>query len=227
MLLNKHRTLLLTLLALLLTTTTVTAQIIPEGVGDRELTLVNPLSGDGVTISVLRLAYIVGGLILLVAGWRVHRLALGIGGAIVGATFALSFVPPDSGLFIELIALLIGGVIGGALASFVFYLGVFLLGAYIGLLVTAQIWLVAFGVQPGLIAQIIGALIGGFLLLALSFELVVLVTAAAGAVMLAQAFNLQLIVALVLLVIGVLIQAAIARRSGRSAFRRRRATDTF
>lgn len=72
-------------------------------------------------------------------GYRILKLSVGIAGFIAGAAggwaLASALAPANSG--IALVCVLIGGVIGAALCLWLFFLGIFLLGASAGMVVGA------------------------------------------------------------------------------------------
>jgi hypothetical protein len=157
-----------------------------------------------------RLLMVVGGVILLVAGWRIYEVIIVIAGFLIGASIATSLVITDSALM-NLIVLIIGGLIGAALSIFLYYVAVFLIGAYIGIALTGGL-AAAMGFDPvSALVLLIGGVLGGALLLGLSFEFLVLVSALVGAQMLTLALGLDVIWTLVLAVIGVVLQLGLMR----------------
>lgn len=167
-----------------------------------------------------RLVLIIGGVVLLVAGWRVYDFIVIIAGLLIGAMVAASLVTTDNAVIL-LAALLIGGLIGAAVAYFLYYVAVFLIGAYIGILLTNAL-AAALSLTPvSALVLLIGGLVGGLVLIGLSFEFLVLLSALVGAQMLALGLGLEVIWTLIFAVVGVIIQFALMR-SFRYDFRRRR-----
>lgn len=176
--------------------------------------ITNPFAGEGLTPDLLRVIYVVAGLLLLVIGYRVFDIAIAVAGAVVGAGFALSLLGGQGSDLVSLIVLIVGGIIGAILARFLQYIAVFLIGAYIGANVALSVWAI-FSPEPlGLVLVALFAVLGGLILLGLYFQLTVVVTAAVGAVLLTQAFGLNTIWLVALFVVGALVQFALARRAG-------------
>lgn len=168
---------------------------------------------------VVRLLMIVFGVLLLLAGWRIYDYIALIAGFIVGALIAMSLVPAGDTL-VTLIGALIGGVIGAALGAFLYYIAVFLIGVYVGVVLTNGL-AAMLGLAPvSPLVLLIGGLTGGLLMVALSFELLILFSALVGAQMITLALGLQPVWTLVLAAIGVIIQLGLAR-TFRYDFRRR------
>lgn len=158
----------------------------------------------------LRLLLIVAGALLLVAGWRISQFVIIITGMAVGAILAVTLAAEAEGV-IPLAALIIGGLLGAALAALVYTVAVFFIGAYIGL-VLMNAGAAALGVEEvSAVALVVGAVIGGAVLLGLSFQLLVLLSAVVGAQMLTQGLDLAPEWTLLLAIGGILIQLAAIR----------------
>jgi len=159
---------------------------------------------------IARVLLILGGVILLVAGWRVYDFITLIAGFLIGVMVALSLVTTDNTL-INIAALLIGGLIGAALGYFLFYVAVFLIGAYIGIVLTngLAIQFTLFPANP--IVLLLGALIGGLVLTGLSFQFLILLSALIGAQMVTLGLGLGPVWTLVLAAIGIIVQIILAR----------------
>lgn len=190
----------------------------------------NPFTNAGIAPSTLRVLYIVAGALLLILGWRLADYIIGLAGFVIGAGIGMSLVPPGNDA-LTLIALVAGGLLGAVLAMALQYVAIFLVGAYVGAVLTAQLW-AAISVTPlPTLALIIGAAIGGLVLLALSFQFLVIVSAAIGALLIGMALGLPLLWTAVLFVVGIIVQVALARFSGtpivyrRRVYRRRVARD--
>jgi hypothetical protein len=159
---------------------------------------------------VARVLLIIGGVLLLVAGWRIYDFVTLIAGFLIGAMIALSLVVTDNTL-ITVAAILIGGLIGAALGYFLYYIAVFLIGAYIGVVVTSGLAF-QFSLGPvNPVVLLIGALLGGLLLIGLSFQFLILLSALVGAQMLALGLGLAPIWTLILAAVGIVVQLALAR----------------
>jgi hypothetical protein len=122
------------------------------------------------------------------------------------------------------------GVVGIMLATFAYYVAIVLFGGYIGYLLTANIvaWAgLSLAGNTFLLVLIIGAVLGAALALALSFELIVVLTAYMGAVILVSGLGLVnsangFLWLIGLFILGLVVQAAIARSQNERVFRRRR-----
>lgn len=167
-----------------------------------------------------RVLLVIGGVILLIGGWRIYDFVIIVAGFLIGASFAVSLVPPDDTLLV-LAALLIGGLIGAGLGLLLYHVAVFLIGAYIGAILTASA-AAALDLTPiSSLVLLIGAILGGVILLVLSFELLVLLSAIVGAQMLALGLGLGAAWVLLFTVIGIVIQLALMRSFNYSIRRRR------
>jgi hypothetical protein len=220
----------LSLLVLLLVAGTVAAQdggLFGDVVGTR-VTLVNPFTGSPMTVTLLRVIYIGAGAVLLLAGWSAYRLALSLAGFAVGASFGASLTA-QYGAVSSLIVTVALGMLGGALAYYVYLLAVAAVGGFVGLYVTGQI-VVAFSLTlsqwPLQAVYATGVIVGAGLALALAVELTVILTSAVGAVMLAGGTGLingrfGALWTLVLFAMGVAVQIGIARARGGNPFQKR------
>jgi hypothetical protein len=168
-----------------------------------------------------RVLLVIGGVVLLIAGWRIYEFIIVLAGLLMGASVGLALVG-ESEMLIQAAALLIGGLIGAALAVFLYYVAVFLIGAYIGIILTGAI-AVALGVDPvSSLVILIGAIVGGLLLLALSMELLILLSALVGAQLLSLGLGLGPEWTLIFAVLGVIVQLIAARSFGYDIRRRPR-----
>jgi hypothetical protein len=159
---------------------------------------------------IVKVLLVVGGVILLFVGWRIYHIVILLAGFLVGAAFAAALVGEASTLM-TLAAILIGGLIGAVLSYFLYYVAVFVIGAYIGILITGGLANVL-GLAPvSPLVLLFGAVIGGAVLLALSIELLVILSALVGAQMITLALGLGVEWTLILAVIGVIIQLLTAR----------------
>jgi len=207
------------------------AQGIGETLSNTNISFVNPLTGEGFTVTLFRVLYAVGGLVLLFLGWRFFRVALSVGGFVVGSSIGASIaLQAGLGQFAVLLSSLLVGVVGALLALFAFWIGVALAGGYVGWLLAEAItsWLSIQFANPNtlLLVLIVGAVLGAALAIALAFELTVVLTAYLGAVMVAAGFGLigsgtGFVWVVALFILGLVVQVVIARRTGGSAFQRR------
>jgi hypothetical protein len=177
---------------------------------------------------IARVLLILGGVILLVAGWRVSDFITLIAGFLIGVMVALSLVPSDNSL-ISIATILIGGLIGAALGYFLFYVAIFLIGAYIGIVLTNGLAIQLTLLPANPIVLVLAALIGGLVLTGLSFQFLILISALIGAQMITLGLGLAPVWTLVLAAVGVIVQIGLARyynfdlrRPRRAYFFRRR-----
>jgi len=114
-------------------------------------------------------------------GYRAFKVVLGIVGFAVGAYLGAVAGAYFTGGFgvVAVITALVGGLIGAALVSFVYYVGIFVLGALGGWVIYTMIAGAA-GYGPHLILLIVLALIGGILALFFQKFLIIISTAFIG-----------------------------------------------
>lgn len=168
---------------------------------------------------VTQVVLLLGGVVLLLIGWRIYNFIIILSGALIGASLAVSLVSAD-GTGIQIAALLIGLVLGGVLAALLYYVAVALIGAYIGAVVTTEI-AVALSLTPiSIWAVVVGAILGAIILVGLSFELLVLYASIVGAQMITLALGLPAYATLALVILGVLLQITLVRRFGYDVRRR-------
>ncbi|MEO8393923.1 MAG: hypothetical protein ABI700_13105 [Chloroflexota bacterium] len=166
-----------------------------------------------------RILLILGGVVLLIAGWVVYEWIILIAGFLIGATTALASFPQANTL-VALVVFLIGGVIGIALGALLYYVAVFLIGAFLGIVI-AQGIAAALSVPPiSTIGILVAGIVGGLILVLLAQELLVVLSAIVGAQMVALALSLGIGWMLLLALIGIVVQFAAARTRGVD-FRRR------
>jgi hypothetical protein len=203
---------------------------ISSSLSETQVSWVNPFTGEGVSVTLFRLLYIVAGVLLLVMGWRAYKVALGVIGFAIGSGVGASIVSnAGGGPALVLMASLLVGIIASMLAVFAYYVAVVIFGGYVGVLLTGLVLpMLGITAEPStnLLFLIVGAVLGGALALALSFELVVVLTSYLGAVMLAAGLRLTaqpngLVWVAALFILGVVVQIAVARSMNENAFRRR------
>lgn len=170
--------------------------------------------------ALMRAILIVGGLVLLIIGWRMYDWIVPIAGIVVGATIALSLVP-DNNTLLAVAAIVVGGLIGAALGYFLFYVAVFVIGAYIGIVLTGALLNMLSTTQPNEVVLLIGGVIGGLVLIGLSFQFLVVLAALTGAQMVALGLGLPALWMIVLAVASIILQFGLMR-SYNYDFRRRR-----
>ncbi|HEX2908290.1 MAG TPA: hypothetical protein VHO69_15570 [Phototrophicaceae bacterium] len=193
-----------------------------ESTGDQTvIQFYNPFTTVGLGPSALRILYLVAGIVLLLVGWRITDYIVALAGFVIGAGVGMSLAPAGNEA-VMLLALVAGGFIGAMLAIALQPVAVFLVGAYLGAIITGQAW-AAFDPMPIPVwASVLGGVIGGLLMLALAFQLLVLVSAALGALLVSMALGLPLLWTMILFVIGVVIQVLLASATSTPLMTRRR-----
>lgn len=123
---------------------------------------------------------VAGGLVALVAGYRVFRAVLGIYGFILGAFVATSAMgTSDTGWLIA--TALIGGLIGALIFIAAYFIGVALIGAGLAAIAVNLIWGQLAGGAPPALAIIIAAIVGALASLSLQRYVIIVGTAFGGA----------------------------------------------
>ena len=121
------------------------------------------------------------GILICFWGYRLLKLTLGVMGFIAGATggwaVGLSLAPGNNG--IALVCAVIGGVIGAVLCIWLFFLGIFLLGASAGAIVATALFSAA-GNQPQPILVLVVAIVFGLIALVMQKLMIVVSTAFIG-----------------------------------------------
>jgi hypothetical protein len=159
---------------------------------------------------IARIMLIMGGIVLLLAGWRVYEFIILIAGFMIGAAVAVSLVVTES-ILVNIAIMLIGGLIGAALSAFIYPVAVFLIGAWVGIALTGGL-ATALAITPvSSLALLLGGLIGGIVLVALSFQFLILLSALVGAQMLTLSLGLAAVWTIILTVIGVIVQLGLVR----------------
>jgi hypothetical protein len=117
-------------------------------------------------------------------------------------------------------AVLVGGLVGAAVSVYIYLLGVFLIGAYMGIVLTGALAgeLSLTPISP--LVLLIGGVIGGLILIGLSFQFLVVISSVVGAQMLTLGLGLDAIWMVLLTVIGIVLQLWFMRHYNYS-YRRR------
>jgi len=166
-----------------------------------------------------RIVLLIGGLILLLIGWRIYEFIILLASFVIGATFAVSLLD-DPNTVLMIASLIIGGVVGMFVGGLVYYAAVFFIGAFIGINLANGLAALLDIAPISSLALVVAGVIGGVILVSLSFELLVLLAAVVGAQMVALALDLGSEWTIVLAVGGIVLQIAAIRRSGRKIRRR-------
>jgi hypothetical protein len=124
---------------------------------------------------------LVAGVVLCFFGYRLLRLTLALAGFGVGLALGLALarlIPGTSQVFVLIVGLVLG-VLGAVLATLLYKVGVFLLGAGAGVLI-ASVVLAATGWHYPMIARLLAAVAGGVLALILERPVISVLSALAG-----------------------------------------------
>lgn len=164
---------------------------------------------------IVKVLMVIGGAILLLAGWRVYNWIVLLAGIFIGGSMAVALVGSPNTL-ISIIAFLVGALIGAGLAVFLYYVAVFLIGGYFGV-VFATMLSASLGWQPlPYWALLIVLVIGGIIMLSLSYELLVVLASVLGAQLIVIALGLTpaTLWILGLALLGIVLQTGLMWRLG-------------
>jgi hypothetical protein len=123
---------------------------------------------------------ILGGAITCFAGYRLFRIVLGIYGFILGAMLASSIVGV-SNTFGQIIAAIVGGLVGALILVMAYFVGIALVGAGLGALVVHVVWGQSSASDPPAVAVILASVAGAIVAMVLQRYVIVVGTAFAGA----------------------------------------------
>ena len=126
------------------------------------------------------IALVLGGAIACFAGYRLFRMVLAIYGFFIGAMLASS-VMASSNAFGMVVAALVGGVIGSIALFFAYFVGIALVGAGFGALVSHFGWAQVSATDPPLTVVLICVAIGTVAALVLQRYVIIVSTAFFGA----------------------------------------------
>jgi hypothetical protein len=137
------------------------------------------LSGEAaVLIALVSMAF---GLLNCFFGYRMFRIMLGVYGFFLGAVAGFAFVStvaPGQTLWL-LLGAVVGGLLGAVLMVLFYFVGVFILGALAGALLTDTLALV-FGMEAHLLVVAVGALVAAIAAVFFQRIAVILATALSG-----------------------------------------------
>lgn len=167
-----------------------------------------------------RLLFLIGGALLLLGGWRIYDYIVIVAGFLIGALLAIALIDSENTILL-IAAFLVGGLLGGALSVYVYAAAVFVIGAYIGIVLTAGIIDLFTNDSVSSLILLLGGLVGGLLLVGLSFEFLIIISVVVGAQMIALAMGLSPTWTLLFAVLGLIVQFAVMRNY-KYDFRRRR-----
>ena len=182
-----------------------TTEVTTETIEDFLERLINAPQSD-----FMRLLLVVGGTILVLVGWRVYDYIVLIAGFLIGAAITLSLVTTESTL-VTVGAALTGGLVGAFLSAFFYPVGVFLIGAYVGIVLAGALAGEASTSPISPWVLLIGGLIGGLILYRLSFQFLVIVSSVVGAQMITLGMGLEPIWTIILAIVGIILQLYLVR----------------
>jgi MFS family permease len=169
-------------------------------------------------LNVVTILQILFGFLLLLMGRRLFWLFVGLIGFIVAAQLAADFLGPEPPWLVLVVALavgLLGALIAVVIPALAAAVAGFLAGTYLVYVLLANLQLQP-GPTLGWILAVVGGIIGAVLAVALLDWALIILSSLAGATAIVQAIALQptveTIVFVVLVVIGVIVQAALVRR---------------
>jgi hypothetical protein len=186
----------------------------------RELIKVDSvLARLGPTQNVLRIAAILGGLFLMLAGRKIYRYVVAMPGFLVGATAGVQLAHNfTQGNLWLILGLLFGGFLGAWLALTLHDIAIFVIGAIGGIYIANLVWNLLSPVETPLYVDVIGAIFGGVALSGMAKIWMTLLSAAAGATMVAWGANGGILVVIFLFVVGLGAQYGFARAAGEDVF---------
>ena len=126
------------------------------------------------------LTLVVGGALACFAGYRLFRIVLAVYGFVLGAMFASSLMGATS-TGAQVVAAILGGLIGAAILTLAYFVGIALVGAGLGALVAHVAWQSFGSGDPPAIAVILLAVAGAIGSMLLQRYVIVVATAFGGA----------------------------------------------
>lgn len=123
---------------------------------------------------------VAGGALTCLAGYRLFRLVLGIYGFILGAMLASSVVGASNTLGM-VVAALVGGLCGALILVLAYFVGIALVGAGLGALLTHVVWSRVATEDPAAVAIVLASIAGAILAMMLQRYVIVVSTAFGGA----------------------------------------------
>jgi hypothetical protein len=160
------------------------------------------------------------GVVVLFLGRKLFWLFVAVAGFLAGLNFAtrvITGLPDWEVLIIAVIAAVIGAVLAVLLQKVAIALAGFFVGGYL-VMELLRVMNVAVG-QYGWVAYLVGGVIGALLVLALFDWALIFLSSLSGAALIAQNApvdrSLSAVIMIVLLIAGIMVQAALMRRTAR------------
>jgi hypothetical protein len=127
------------------------------------------------------LLLMLGGALSCFAGYRTFRVVLGLYGFILGAMLASSMMAPSNAVGM-VAAALVGGVVGALILMFAYFVGIALVGAGLGALLTHLAWnALKPSVDPPAVVVIAVSIFGAVIAMLLQRYVIIIGTAFGGA----------------------------------------------
>ena len=123
---------------------------------------------------------LLSGIVAWFAGYRLFRLVLAIYGFILGAMLASSLMAPSNTVGM-IGAALLGGIVGGLIMTFAYFVGIALIGAGMGALAAHVFWSTWRSVDPPALAVILLSVAGAVGAMLLQRYVIIFSTAFSGA----------------------------------------------
>jgi hypothetical protein len=126
------------------------------------------------------LLLLAGGAVSCFAGYRLFKIVLGIYGFVLGAMLASSTIGAGhtTGM---VVAALVGGIVGGLILVFAYFIGIALVGAGLGALIANVGWSYVGVGDPPVIVVILLSVVGAFAAIVLQRYVIIVATAFGGA----------------------------------------------
>jgi len=156
---------------------------------------------------VLKIVAMAGGLLLLIAGWKIYRFVVAFPGFLLAAAFGATFMDRlvENDWF-SLALVLALGFVGAWLALKLHDVALFIIGAVGGGYLAFSLWPTFVGDEATLFIIVAGVVLGGALMLLFGKLWMVLFSSAAGAVMFVWGLGSLTALVLPLFLLGILVQ---------------------
>jgi hypothetical protein len=171
--------------------------------------------------TIIQVLMVIGGVVLLVGGWRIYNWIIILAGAMIGGMTAMAAIGA-SNTVLTIAAFLVGALIGAALAVLLYYVAIFFIGGYIGIVFLSLVASTLGWATLPTWALLVALIIGGIIMLGISFEFLVVLASVVGAQLIVTALGLspQGTWILILTLLGIFIQIFMMRRFGYNIRRR-------
>ena len=178
---------------------------------------VTALESIGPAQGSLKIIGLLGGILLLVAGWRIYRVVIALPGFLLVAALATTFMDKlveNDWISLALVGVL--GLIGAWLALKLHDIAIFVIGAVGGGYLAFSLWPTFTGTEPTIFIIAGGVILGGAIMLLFGKLWMVLFSAAAGAIMFVWGLGSYTALFIPLFLAGILIQYGSSSRQKRA-----------